>query len=1173
MRRWVLALALLLTGGLAGAQEASESDKDFLTGLLEGQLSGAGRTVTIYGFAGALSSRATFDRLAIADAEGVWLTIEDGAIQWNRSALLSGRVEIAELSAARIDLIRSPKSEDTTAEARSFKLPELPVSVSIGALSAADLRIGAAVLGEEARVSVTGQGQIANGEGTGALALRRIDGRTGDMTLQAAYSNAEETGTIDLLVKEGEGGIAARMLDLPGLPSLQLALHGSGGAADFRSDLVLSTDGVSRFSGTIETKSPPNAKGVRSFAARLQGDISPLLQPDYRPFFAGETRVEADGETLLNGEKRLSRLVVESAGTDLSGRLNLSADNLPLAAALTVRLGLPDSAPLQLPGSETTVKNGVLKLRYNAAAGESWALDGALEGLATGAVTVGSITLDGRGTLSGVAAEATGAAQLDGHIKLDATAVALSDPALAAALGDRLSGAFDLRWQEGAPLRLTKLDLRAGDMTVKGDVDLVTDGLDLAADGRLSLMVPDMARFSALAGRQLGGKADLTVAGNANLLSRAFDMQATANGQDLSVDQPMANRLLAGRSTIEVDARRDETGIALEDFRVSAANLRLSAQGYLDSKETGLRAELDFPDLSVLGPGFSGALAAEADLSGPNGSRRLRLTGTADGLVPGSPTLAPLFAGRTAISAEAVEREDGFALAKLTSDGTLLSADLAETESGRYAVKARLADVAALAPGLAGPLDAAGTAALRGGRVTLDLSLTGPGAMRGHVTGGIATDLSDSDLSLTGQAQLALLNRFIAPRSIDGGVAFDLAMRGAPGLSALSGRITASGARLSSPADNLALEGIALSGAVSGGHAVVTGSGTVRGGGGFSVKGDLALSPDAASHLAVALDNVTFSDPSLYSSRLSADLTLDGPLGGGAVIGGRVVVHESEIRLSSALSSVTADLDVRHVNGSADTRASRRRAGMDRRTAGPGGGSAGPVYGLDLTISAPARIFVRGLGLEAEMGGSLLLGGTTAAVIPAGQFELIRGRLTILGKRFVLDRGIVQLLGSFIPYVEFTALSDSFGATTTILLEGPANKPEIHFTSTSGLQEEEVLSELLFGNSISKISTFQLLQLADAIATLTGRTDESVVVKLRKSIGLDDLDITADEDGKAAVKAGKYLSDKTYSEISIGQDGKSKVEIEIDLNRDLTLKGAVGTDGQTGVGVFFTKDY
>ncbi len=47
----------------------------FLEGTLEEALSGEGRTVEVDGFAGALSSTATFDALRISDEEGVWLTV------------------------------------------------------------------------------------------------------------------------------------------------------------------------------------------------------------------------------------------------------------------------------------------------------------------------------------------------------------------------------------------------------------------------------------------------------------------------------------------------------------------------------------------------------------------------------------------------------------------------------------------------------------------------------------------------------------------------------------------------------------------------------------------------------------------------------------------------------------------------------------------------------------------------------------------------------------------------------------------------------------------------------------------------------------------------------------------------------------------------------------------
>ena len=95
-------LLVLMVALLPFAARAQEDDRGWLTGRIETLLSEAGRDVRIEGFAGALTSRATFSRLTIADEAGVWLTINGGAIQWNRSALLSGRIEIEELAAGEI---------------------------------------------------------------------------------------------------------------------------------------------------------------------------------------------------------------------------------------------------------------------------------------------------------------------------------------------------------------------------------------------------------------------------------------------------------------------------------------------------------------------------------------------------------------------------------------------------------------------------------------------------------------------------------------------------------------------------------------------------------------------------------------------------------------------------------------------------------------------------------------------------------------------------------------------------------------------------------------------------------------------------------------------------------------------------------------------------------------
>ncbi len=73
MARIFAICALLLWPLGAAAQE----DKGYLTELLESSLGGEGRIVSIDGFEGALSSRATVDRITMADADGIWLEMTD----------------------------------------------------------------------------------------------------------------------------------------------------------------------------------------------------------------------------------------------------------------------------------------------------------------------------------------------------------------------------------------------------------------------------------------------------------------------------------------------------------------------------------------------------------------------------------------------------------------------------------------------------------------------------------------------------------------------------------------------------------------------------------------------------------------------------------------------------------------------------------------------------------------------------------------------------------------------------------------------------------------------------------------------------------------------------------------------------------------------------------------
>ncbi|MDA4635581.1 translocation/assembly module TamB domain-containing protein, partial [Escherichia coli] len=106
-----------------------------------------------------------------------------------------------------------------------------------------------------------------------------------------------------------------------------------------------------------------------------------------------------------------------------------------------------------------------------------------------------------------------------------------------------------------------------------------------------------------------------------------------------------------------------------------------------------------------------------------------------------------------------------------------------------------------------------------------------------------------------------------------------------------------------------------------------------------------------------------------------------------------------------------------------------------------------------------------------------------------------------------------------------------------------------------------------------ELSPLQIARLAAAAAELAGGSNSSLLDSLRKGTGLDDLDVTTDSEGNAGVKAGRYIRDNVYLGVEAGAGGKTKGTINLDVTPQLKAKGSVGSDGDSGAGVFFERDY
>jgi translocation and assembly module TamB len=370
----------------------------------------------------------------------------------------------------------------------------------------------------------------------------------------------------------------------------------------------------------------------------------------------------------------------------------------------------------------------------------------------------------------------------------------------------------------------------------------------------------------------------------------------------------------------------------------------------------------------------------------------------------------------------------------------------------------------------------------------------------------------------------------------------------------------------------MALQDVNATARLNGTSATVTAEAALSTKGRLAVNGTVGLAAPFTAGLDITVQNALLRDPQLFETTANGTLRLQGPLTGGAGITGQITLSGTEVQIPSTSLGGAADLPgLTHLNEPAAVHDTRARAGLLGVAQTPTT-SAAP-FALDITVSAPNRLFIRGRGLDAELGGALTLRGTTAAVIPNGGFSLLRGRLDILGRRLTLTEAQMAMEGNLIPTVAIAASTESDGVTSTIRIDGPATDPVVSFTSSPDLPEEEILSRLLFGRDLTSLSPLQAAQLANAVATLSGRGGQGVVGRLRQGFGLDDLDLRTDDTGGAAVTAGKYLSENVYTEVVVGSEGKTEINLNLDVSDSITVRGRAGNDGSTGLGVFFEKDY
>jgi translocation and assembly module TamB len=764
--------------------------------------------------------------------------------------------------------------------------------------------------------------------------------------------------------------------------------------------------------------------------------------------------------------------------------------------------------------------------------------------------------------------------------------------------GKPLAGKATARFATASGLlELPSVDLLVGDNRITGAVARTAQG---PLSGRLNVDAPNLATLAAFALVEATGAGDADIQfapdGARQSVAVSFSGTGLATGNlsaakvdgEVHIDDAFGAPLIRGNASA--------SRLAIGSFRLDTA----SATASVTNGATTFDATVRGPDVALSGTGR---------LAGASGAQTVTLdtlTGTAYQLPVrlSQPVSLALGGGQSRISGARLAlgggeaRIDGATSPDLDLTVTLtnVAASLANTFvpplgaqgtiSGRATIKGPAAN-----PAIAWQADWSGAsvAATRNARLP-GLALTAGGnatlnatSLTARLTGaGLALDISGTvpyagaglDVRATGTAPLSLIALESAREIRAAGTArVNLALTGALNAIATSGTVDLADATLADTDTGFGVAGASGRIAFTGRQATIQQfSGHLAQGGDIAASGTVDIAADGLpANLKLRVTNGRYADGSLINTTFNADLAVTGPLTGNGVVSGTVDLGRTEIQLPDRFGGAATAIDVKHVNAAPGFTPPKLR----QSTASAGGSAGSGGLRLDIALSGNRGLFVRGFGIDSELGGTVRIGGTTGNPQAAGAFTQRRGRIEVLGRRFDFQSGTLTFSGDLIPVVDFAATTTTSDGTVTLNVTGPANDPKITFTSSPALPQEEILSRLLFNQEVGKLSPLQAAQLVDAVAQLTGALGGTgLFARVRQATGLDDLDVRQSATGGTTVGVSKRINDNVRLGVEAGTDANAgRVVIDLDLTKNLKARGEAGQDGSGKLGITYEREY
>lgn len=1162
---------LLFLGAKAGADNAEENS--WILNYIEQKISTPQRQIHLQGVHGALSAKASVDRITIADQEGVWLEIEQAQIDWQRSALLQGYLIINKLTAKNLRLLRLPQGAQNHNKF-DFTISDLPINVDIGQVSFDNIDLAKPAFGVAARLVANGAVKFINHDLAANVNIIRLDA-PGRLQLHASYSTVDKKLGVKLDAFESPNGIIANLLEIKGRPQLELKVNGGGTSDNMQLNLRAKAGKREVLGGSLKIQPPSNGAAGKHIQLDLQGPVRLVMPPAYQSLFDDHSALWLDADLGADHSLIVHKIEISGSILSLDAHGSVTPDGFLRRVFLLAKLKPHNQhEPIKLPFKDghITASQAVLKLDYGDENSKDW----------NGELNIQDFKTSEK------------AAAFSAHLRLRGLAQKLEDPlnryvtmqvnGVLQHDATRIEIASDAQLFGGTPILIKKLLLSAPHSVVETSGTIKSRKFS----GFSSVKIDDLRSLAKFFGTDWQGLVNIKGKTYIDFSSLRFSHLLATQQVDgyvknfsSSLLPEKLRPLFAPTTKVSGELSYQNAGPGFKDFSVSSSAFNLQAAGFFNKYAANLKARLQVTDLHAIEPRLEGGATVTLTALGHNSIISLgaelvpidlRINGQAIEKAHASAVLSIAGANRL------MPRYSLYGIFQGLQKGKEFSGTIDYDDNKRGNITVQNLDLALAQPFIAAKLPdmhISSKAKIQGHNIVFTLASDTP-SMPLQASGTYNMRSKKLDSAIAGQADLNLFNQFFTNRSfnIEGQIIAKTQLHLDNQSLQATGQLQIIDGNFYDIKHNIHLKHVNITGQLQGDHLTITSAvAQAMEGGDVSMSGSIELTRQRrmTAHLQAELHHIRYSLGGIFSTQMSGHLALNGDLLHQPLIDGNVLLEQSELLIARSFTA-RQPIVLQHIAPSSSVLRTLARANLLRRHIGKEQPKR-VIANLNINIIAPHQFFVRGLGLNVEMGGQINLRNIATQMHPVGSFKMIRGEIELMGQRLNLDTGTATLNGSLQPLLDFTASTNIDKIAININLSGPSTNMKLILSSSPDLPQDEILAHLLFLHDLKQLSPLQLTQIISTLAQFSGEQDIDILGHIRQASGLANLDINSDADGEIGISAGRYLTPSTYINLSANQKGKTSATLNWDLSHNIKTKASLSSDNNNSAGIFFEKDY